>query len=383
MTKMNNKRKVKIVKRKVQKKIPVRSAVRRVQMGAISAISTAPVAIGNSIRGAKSISRSIPGGVIVAGRDFMFQPLGTSSVTTWCMVGGTPLTPVAFGDSTVRQYLQMYQKYRWKRCVVHYITSSSTSSTGDVMFYHGKNRDSVFLNQTSNFLMPWVISDPDTVLGPQWTNHSADLSLQGTWKSTDYGMTDAINDYSDGEVYLLSKTTTTDSPGYVLFDYEIEFKEMQISPRLLALPIPRAQYTNVPLGGAVVTYTSGNGVTLTPYGNNLSGAGGAVTPSGLTNGDIYKVIFDVTNSTNFPTALSAVTFTEIGGFVNTTIQDGSTLYAIWNGSTYSLYLNTPSAYTAQSNLKFGGTTSTGVTTTIQTWMSYVGSIGTINVNPNY
>jgi len=353
-------------------------------MGPITAISTAPVAIGNSIRGASSVSRSIPGGVVLTGRDFMFNPVGTAgSITNWCTVGGCPLAPAAFGDSSIRQYLQMYQKFRWRRCAVHYITSSSTASTGDVMFYHAKNRDSVYLNQTSPFLLPVVISDPDTILGPQWTNHSALLTLQGTWKSTDYGMQGEPNDYSEGEVFLLSRTTTTDSPGYVLFDYEIEFKELQISTRLLNLPLPKAQWTNVPLGWVTTTLTNAAVIVIPPAGNNLSGVGGTVNPTGLANGDIYKVILDVSNSTSIPTALAILLLSENNGFLNVTIQDGTTIYASFNGASYLLYPSYADALVQSNPFKFGGVTSVNATTTLQTWMSYVGSFGPVTINPNY
>jgi len=51
---------------------------------AVSTINTAPVAIGNSIKGAKSIIQpSKNGGVRIIGRDFMFAPIGTGAVLGW------------------------------------------------------------------------------------------------------------------------------------------------------------------------------------------------------------------------------------------------------------------------------------------------------------
>jgi len=363
-------------------------------MGPVSAISTAPVAIGNSVRGARSVSTRTNSGVIVRGRDFMFTPAGTaSSITAWCTVGGTPLSPVAFGDSIVRQYLQMYQKYRWKRCVVHYITSSPTSASGDVMFYHGKNRDSVYLNQTSSFLLPFVISDPDTVLGPQWTNHSADLKVQGTWKSTDYGMGDSPNDYADGEIFLLSKTTTTESPGYVLFDYEIEFAEMQISPRLLNLPLPRAQYTNVNFGQTTSGVTAGNGLAAVPVGNLLDGVTNSAVPSNAAYGDVYKIILDISNSASGSwTNATPATLVEYqsGPFSNSnqavTLTDGFTLYAVYASTTandaITFYPNATAAYANGNDyLRFAVTAT--ITWNIQSWWSLIGSITSLNNKPNF
>jgi len=373
-------------KQKSKKKTRKRTTAR---MGAVSAISTAPVAIGNSIRGARSQSRRTPGGIVVSGRDFMFTPIGTGSISTWTSTGGTPLTPVAFGDSCVRQYMQMYQKYRWLRCVVHYITSSPTSSTGDVMFYHAKNRDSVFLNQTSSFLLPFVISDPDTVIGPQWTNHSADLEVQGTWKSTDYGMTDALNDYADGEVFLLSKTTTTDSPGYVLFDYAIEFAEMQITPRLLSLPLPRAQYNNANIGvTALATVSVVTRFYGVPVGNGLNGSGSQFPP-GFTQGDIYKVVFDITNSSpgSWVTATVANLIainngSTAAGDASVTVADGFTCYGVIDSSSKIYFFpNSAAAYAGSNGFVFNVTGTT--TYNVQMWLSLVGSLNSTNLLPNF
>jgi len=352
-------------------------------MGPVASISTAPVAIGNSIKGAKAVSRNTPNGCVVRGRDFMFTPIGTNTITTWCMVGGTPLSPVAFGDSVVREYMQMYQKFRWRSCTVYYITSSPTSSTGDVMFYYSKNRDSVFLNQTSSFLLPFVISDPNTVLGPQWTNHAAKLEIEPIWKSTDYGMAADPNQYAAGEVFLLSKTTTTDSPGYVLFDYEIEFAEIQISPRLLALPLPRAQYTNIALttsgaktAGGIMDFISGGGTLL-------SGASGA-NPNGFLAGDIYKVIFDSTNSVYTTGTAANLLQVSLGNSntYNLVISDGLTVYGVADqGGAIGLYQTSTDAYTASNPIQ--SQTNQTPNVNIQVWVSLLGSMSTLGLKPNY
>jgi len=357
-----------------------------VRMSQPTTITTAPVSIGNSVRGAESVVRSTKnGGILVTGRDFMFTPIGTTTVTGWKLVGGTPLAPAAFADSTIRQYLQLYQKYRWKGIRAYYITSSPTSSSGDVMFYHGKNRSSVFLNQTSNTLLPMVISDPDTVLGPQWVNHVADLHVQGTWKSTDYGMSDNVDSFSEGELFLLSKTDSTESPGYVMFDYVIEFAELQLSPRLLTLPLPRAQYNNVNIGLTTTAVAAGNNIFCIVKGNGLSGSASAL-PTGYTPGDVYKLIIDVTNSnpvswTN-STVANLIDFKTAGTYSTFTIVDGVTIYAVVDNTGVVMLCENPTqAFAGTSTLVYGITAT--VTYNLQCWMSLIGTINAANVTPNY
>jgi hypothetical protein len=381
--------KARIVKRNVKTtKTALRTKQRKqaqsapTMFGPLSTISTAPVAIGNSVRGCSSKVTNIPNGVRVCGRDFMFTPVGSGSIATWTLVGGTPITPAAFSDSVLRQYLQMYQHFRWLNITAHYITSSPTSSNGDVMFYRGKNRNSVFLSQTSSNLLPFVMSDPDTVIGPQWTNHSVALTLNGNRLSTDYGMTSNPDLYSEGDLYLLSRTTTTDSPGYVIFDYEVEFTDLQISPRLLTLPITRVQWFNLGVGGGI-SFTNGQVISFLAYGNNISGTA-STFPTGAATGDVYKVIVDSTNSSGVPAGVQTVKATMFSGdFESVTLVDGSTIYATNYSNNLIFYLNAESAYTNA----IGGQllfSATGFATfTLQLWISLIGTTVAANINPNF
>lgn len=355
------------------------------RFGPVSSIDTAPVAIGNSIRGSQSQVIQSKDGVIVRSRDFMFPATATGTIQTWTLCGGTPIAPAVFSDSTLRNYMQMYQKFRWRKLTAHYITSSATTATGDVMFYHQKNRESVFLNQTSTQLLPFVLNDDDTVIGPQWTNHSVDLHITGEWKSTDYGMTAELEQYAEGDLFLLSKTSTLDSPGYVLFDFEVQFSELQISPRLLSLPVPRAQWNQMNIGLTATPVTVDTQVRLALTGTGINGSA-STHPAGVTNGDVYKLIVDLTNSNSGSwvngNALSIVRSEEPGGYSSTILQDGTTLYAVYNGSAYCLYANASAAFASGGGF-IAYCASVTLTANLQVWVSYIGSLGSINLNPNF
>jgi hypothetical protein len=359
--------------------------------GAVTSITTAPIAIGNSVRGVATQVVHSGKNVCLRGRDFMFAPVGTGSVTTWTMCGATPLTPAAFADTTLANYMRLYAKFRFKWITVHYITSSPTSANGDVMFYYGKDRSSVYLNQTSTQLLGFVMSDPSTVIGPQWTNHSATLKMTGDWKLTDYGMHDGLEEYADGELFLLSKTSTTDSPGYVLFDYEIEFAQHQIQPRLLTFPIPRIQYAPINLGRSGLTVSIGDKFSCALTGNDISGAAASL-PAGTITGDIFKVIIDVTNSSpsswlNCTTSnlMNSVVNSD-GSSVNLAIADGTTLYAVYIGSNiFSFYQNPEQAFNAGTAYRSGVVYGVGaaVTYNLQCWLSYIGTVGAASTKPNF
>lgn len=362
-----------------------RSRSRRSSRGAPTKVSVAPVSIGNTVKGVKTTLKTTrSNSCVVTGRDFCFQPLSTGAVTTWTLCGGTPLTPAAFVDSTLRQMTQRYNKFRFLKLVAHYITSSPTTANGDVMFYYAKNRESPFLNQTSNNLLPFVISDPHTVLGPQWQNHSATFEPSVGWKSTDYGIDADVSEYADGDLFLMSRTSTADSPGFVIFDYEIEFAEESIIPRLLTLPIARIQWSQVALQNALGVVTAGTGFTLAPGGVEISGLPSSM-PAGATNGDIYKMHYDVTNSTLNTGSTTVTTFLvpeQTGGAVTVNAVDGTTVYGVWNGTNFAFYPSAAAAYAGNRQHQFSGSLTVATVSTFQFWLSYIGNFG-LNMSSNF
>lgn len=347
------------------------------RMKPVTTISKAPVAIGNTIRGTQTVERMTKAGQACVGRDFMFTPIAPGAVANWTMIGGCPLSPTAFADSLLRQYAQMYNKFRFLSFTVHFVTSSPTSTNGDVMFYYAKNRESPFLNQTSTNLLPFVMSDPNAVIGPQWQNISATFSVDSEWKSLDYGMNDSPKEYAAGELFLLCKTSNTESPGYVIFDYTIEFGEKSIQPRLLSLPITREIYSQLavqPTAALVVNTPYG----LRAGGLNISGAT-STYPVGQADGDIYKVIIDLSNSTvgAFGTSITTSLYGhEVGGSTGQIVMsDGFICYAVYNANTdaYYFYLNSASAYAGSPNRIFWASGTAAASLTLQIWLSYVGS----------
>lgn len=383
--------------KKLFKKLNANSTYNKNEFGPVTTLTSAPVAIGNSIRGAPHQVTAMKNGVCVIGRDYMFPLKDCATAVAgggvnWLLVGGTALTPTAFGSTCLANYSRMYAKYRIKKFVVHYITSSATSATGDVLFYHAKNRDSPFVQVSSSNLIPVVLSDPSTVMGPLWVNHSAKMWVTGDWKSLEYGMHAGVNDYSDGEVFVLRKSANPCyNSGYVIFDYKIEFAELQLSPRNLSFPIPRIQYHNLCLNSnAAVTANnpvSGNtgGVPLLLEGNDLANTA-ATLPAGIAYGDIFKCILDITNSTKggftgFNTIFQTYTNASSASGFSLSLIDGSTIYLSYLSlNKFAAYATVEEAYTQQSCLVWAETKDTDFA--LQAWISYVGTAQSPCINPN-
>jgi hypothetical protein len=315
----------------------------RTQFGPVSAITTAPVAIGNSLRGSKPVVSVTADGCRIQGRDFAFQAGATAAaVTDWTLIGGLPLTPSVMPATALKAYAQMYGYFRFNAVAVHYITSSATSQTGDIMFYYERDRAGPAIDSTSSSFLPFVLSDANTVLGPQWMNHTAMVRPDPEFKSTNYGVAEDLNEEANGTVFLYSKTSSVSSPGYVIIDYDITFKQLQANPRAGLLPVTRGQWSPVCFR-QIAALVANNPVTMSLAGNQVSGAP-AVFPVGVLAGDIYKVIFDFTNSQLVNAAWAGVTPANLfaipynGAAVSQPGDDGFTAYALFNGSIFNFFL---------------------------------------------
>jgi hypothetical protein len=352
--------------------------------GPVSAIATAPVAIGNSIRGSEPVVKMASDGCRITGRDFAFQAgASVAAATDWTLIGGLPLTPAAMPATALKSYTQMYGYFRFNSIVVHYITSSATSQTGDVMFYYERDRAGPAIDPTSTSFLPFVLSDMNTVLGPQWTNHTALIKPDPEFKSTDYGMNHDLNEEANGTVFLYSKTSSANSPGYVVIDYDISFKQHQVNPRSGLLPVTRAQWTQTTLGETAAVQVNATTVLVPAIqGNTIAGTAAAL-PTGTLPGDIFKIIFDVTNSTvagvnaawTNVTASTAMKYQYPGSNAQAiTLDDGFTCYGVYTTgpNVFRLYATLADAVTG--SLPFlAGATSTN-TYNVCVYMSLVTSI---------
>jgi hypothetical protein len=372
-----------------RQKLTKAKSKRVAQFDAVARINTAPVAIGNSIRGSKPVVTNSSDGCRVVGRDFAFEAKATvAAANSWSLIGGMPITPAVLVTSSLRAYTQIYSNFKINRLAFHYITSSPTSQAGDILFYYERERNSPMIDFTNNSFLPFVLSDPYTILGPQWMNHTMTVKPVSEFKNTNYGLNSDLNEESAGSVFLFSKTSSANSPGYILVDFDITFKEMCVNPRAGILPISRGLWNYLTLTVTATLVNNGTSqFALAASGNNPDGAATA-NPTGLTSGDIYKAIFLVTNSTVSGTNAAWTNVTtanmvayEVGGGqdVAVTVDDGFTLYLLWDGQYYRGFQSLEAAKAANTastatTLMWG--VNATVTASVCCMVSYVGSAAT-------
>jgi hypothetical protein len=367
--------------------------------GAVSTINTAPVAIGNSMRGATpTVLRTGNDSVRLIGRDFAQTAYNSGSATNWLPVAGFPLTPNCFVSSVLRNYCQMYNKFKFNKLRLHYITSSPTSSSGDILFQVNANRTDPAPNWTGANFLPYALSKPETIIGPQWTNHTMEIVPKGPARTLDLGQNIDTDYQAQGEVFLFSKTSSTDSPGYLMIDYDVSFFEQSINPKQGLLPNPLLLYQPIQLVWTTTALTANTTQPTPTVGTRGPGSSAitAITSStSYKSGDIYKFVVDLTNTNMSAYTVSAgsvptasTLFTESANAVNTalTLADGYTMYiVIYSSSSITFHATFAQALTASQRLISGVTATpnsyaeTATVPSAGVWlMGYTSYVGSIN-----
>lgn len=321
----------------------------------------------------------------------MFQVSAVqAAVTDWTMAGGCPLIPHAFVASILRSYASIYAEFVVHGVSFHFITASPTSVGGDIMFYINKSRASALLDTSNPNLLSVVLSDPNTCIGPLWKNISAGYKPVFKTYSTDILNDEDLRSEGPGELFVYTKSNTLQSPGYVLVDFDITFKTMQVNIRELTFPMNRLKYScygigyNVPVawaaGGDAVTQTRGtlvDGVTSSSISSDPN----------VKLGDVFKVVMCPSAGQFVPgtAGLGLTNLFQYGirqggeasiGVVPFTVDDGFTCFAVYmnagSNGIVMLYPTVASAMTQQYPLEWGLTV-TNSAFNIPSWFSLIGN----------
>jgi hypothetical protein len=302
----------------------------------------APVSIGTSIKATKPVTRAVQDGLIVSGREFLVS-VYESSNTNWQLSACAPLHPMFYPASVMGSLARTYQKYRFNRVTVHFITRQPTSVTGEVALVYSSQVTEPAENGASANFLPRVMTRGNAILGPIWQCHSIEIDCDSTFRLIDPFISPDITEHIFGEVQAYTLSSVTDTAGYLLIDYDIQFKTTMFTPHSTILPLttgPGAQYA---LTDVTTTPTALSAVTLT----NTT----VLTP---VNGTVWKMIINADESTPATgTTLAnawitanqfALTTTTTGsGVLNYTIADGNVIYVVDQGNNLYCYISLESA----------------------------------------
>ncbi len=357
--------------------------------GPVSTIDTAPVSIGNTIQGSAPVVIPVRDGVRIQGRDFFCNLSATAAATTgWTLVGGAPLVPHALVSSLLKSYAGIYANFVVHGLAYHYVTACPTSVQGDVMLYTSKSVGNPGISFSSANFMSVVLSDHCTVFGPLWQNCTAKYFPPQVVYPTDILNDEDLTHRGPGELFVFTKTNSTQVPGYILLDYDITFTMMQVNIRALTFPISRMKYQQVGLTLSATAVTGSSRFIAQVTGTLLDGTSSGTVPSGTTVGDVFKVIMCVTPATftNATTSnlLAPVVITSAGALsaISTTISDGFTAYAVYYTTNALLFYPSYAAAVTQAADALFFNVSATVTFNIPAFISLVGGVETALTQSN-
>lgn len=367
---------------------PVRKAPAAASpFGPVATIDTAPVSMGNTIQGCSPIIVPTRDGIRVKGRDYLLTlDVINNASATWTVCGACPITPSCLAASVLKSYNNMYGEYMVHGCAFHFITSSPTSSTGSMLLHVAKDRAGPGLITSSTNMLPFVLSDENSVLTPVWKNASALYFPAPVWRTTGLGNDEDLRGQAPGELFVVTNANSANRPGYVIMDYDISFREHQVNIKSLTFPMSRMKYTQVALSRDAFASVALTTVILAQWNIKvlLDGVTQSAAPTGTIIGDVYKCIMNATNAgfTSMTVANFMSAFVGNGTYTSLLLTDGFVLYAVqYDNNTCTLHPTYEEALAGANPLRHNVTGTCSFY--IPAYISYVGSVGNTTLQANY
>jgi len=268
-----------------------------------------------------------------------------------------PLAPAHWGNSYVSNTARFYEMYRIKKLRLHYMTASSTTTSGTVVLSHQADPLNEVPNRARDApdLYSNLFSRENTLLGPVWENLFMDIPVNeggySGWKYNDSKYGHTVNELISGYALAYS-TLTTGTPGRLALEFEVEFKDR--ANEISTNNIPRSV-------GQSMTCT----IAATASGNPANVTGSALSSAFGTAGAIVIMYVDESGSTlgTGPANWSAL-LTFNGQQVD--VGAGDALYLRNTDAatdTWRIHISLESAIGGDTSLEIGTTTSD--TTTLQ------------------
>jgi len=198
-----------------------------------------------------------------------------------------------------------------------------------------------------------------------------EVPVNSDWKYVDAFNASTFADNVAGEVQVYTQTATiTDTAGYLLMDYVVEFKETMFTAHSTSIPIP----------SGASSLESG---TLTSNTVNAAARVNSALATATSNGTIFKLVLDVDQSTISAPATAAVLLQTQTAYADTlfsgtlagstsfvTLRDGTALYGVVLGTSLVLYTTLDAAIGGDPTGQLFIRTAGGVASTL-TYQSYV------------
>jgi hypothetical protein len=298
--------------------------------------------------------------------------------TSWANIAIIPVSTYGLGHTTLSDFSRTYSEYRIDRIMACFIPSIGTTSSGQIALYHLPQRSDPAVDPNSNAFLPYVLNQRSGAVGPVWQPLNVEFPTSGKWFST--VPLDGTDPDDEVEMEIYASTSNfaaagvAPSIGIFKLMYSVSFRGMARNPRSGLIPLDNNIARPTCLGVIGISAVAGTSLTLNVIGTDQSGQN-AVVPPGNQNGDVYKVVVDVSRST-FGVPSGAVIFgiNFLGTVQVFPFQGTVTVYGILSGTNWNLFSTFNNAMTQSNPLVYA----VGVTTNtinLRCFISLVGAMG--------
>lgn len=323
-------------------------------------------------------------GIKVRGSEFANPSASgtTASSSLWMLIMAINLNPAYFENSRLGNYCSLFQKFKFTKIRLNYITNVGTSTNGNILVEYAPSSTQVCRAWNGATFLNQVMGNAGSCLMPIWENFKIDIPLEETgFKYIDMETSAETRYVNNGCIYVYGGNMAAGTKGgYYVLEYEILFDTPITSPRINEVPFPSSwsfQYVPLAMNAAAA---AGNLVELT----HTAVLGGSF---------VYKVILDITNasasggtgtvSTSFANNLKVAQPNALFGTVSAVV-DGFTCFGLSNSTGNVLRLSLTQTGIIATGIDYLYYTNTIATTivTIPAWIlvQRTGTTGSIQAD---
>ena len=337
--------------KKISKPMPKRVQTLRAQARTVAA----PVSFGTQISiSAPRITRNNSGAAIV-GTDFIGTVEG-QGVSTFGLGKSALLSPAYFSSSYLGSLCRSYERYRWKKLVIHYIPKVATSTAGQVIMCSQHNCTNPALSGESGNFLQRAMSQNNAVFTPVWQRASIEIDCsRKDWCLVDPTTNVDIDDNIYEELQVYSQVAVAQQPGFLVAEYSCEFRDPIYQPHSATIPLSTGPGLRAVFQDELAANAIGMDWALT--------CTTPLTLSQIPNGTIYRAVFDLQGSaagtgTTFNNMLNSSFVSRTTTAVSTTFETGMplvggvVLYLKVTGSVVKAYVSLEDAVSGGTQLFF-------------------------------
>ena len=222
---------VKVTKK--TKPMPKRVQVLRSQARTVAA----PVSIGTQIAIRQPKVTRSGSGATIAGTDFIGTVEG-QGVSTFGLGKSALLSPAYFSSSYIGSLCRSYERYKWRKLIVHYIPKVATSTGGQVILCSQHNCTQPCLSGESGTFLQRAMSQNNAIFTTVWQRASIEIDCaRKEWCLVDPTTNSDLDDNIYEELQVYTQLSSSQQSGFLVAEYICEFKDPIYQPHSVAIPL--------------------------------------------------------------------------------------------------------------------------------------------------